>query len=40
MSTDEESLSKADEGLSYHVVNTQGLVSGLFRNPRISGRSA
>ncbi len=40
MSTDEESLSKADEGLPYHAVNTKGLVSGLFRKLRISGRSA
>jgi len=40
MSTDEESLSKADEGLPYHAVNAKGLASGLFRKLRISGRSA
>ena len=40
MSTDEESLSKAEEGLPYHPVNTKGLVSGLFRKLRITGRSA
>ncbi len=40
MSTDEESLSKAEEGLPYQPVSTRGLVSGLFRKLRLTGRSA
>ena len=40
MSTDEESLSNAGEGLPYQPVNTRGLVSGLFRKLRKTGDSA
>ncbi len=40
MSTDEESLSKAQQGLPYHAVSPRGLVSGLFRKLRITGESA
>ncbi len=40
MSTDEESLSNADEGLPYHPVNAKGLVSGLSRKLKITGDSA
>ena len=40
MSTDEESLRKAQEGLPYHAVSARGLVSGLFRKLRITGESA
>ncbi len=40
MSTDEESLSKAGEGLPYQPVSTRGLVSGLFRKLRLTGHSA
>ncbi len=40
MSTDEESLRKADEGRPYQPVNTRGLVSGLFRKLRKTGASA
>ena len=40
MSTDEESLSKAEEGLPYYAVSPRGLVSGLFRKLRITGQSA
>ena len=39
MSTDEESLSKAEAGLPYHSVNAKGLVSGLSRKLRITGHS-
>ena len=40
MTTDEESLSKADEGIPYHPVNAKGLVSGLFRKLKITRGSA
>ena len=40
MSTDEESLSKVEEGLPYQPVNTRGLVSGLFRKLRKTSDSA
>ncbi len=40
MSTDEESLSKADEGIPYHPVNAKGLVKGLLRKLRITSHSA
>ena len=40
MSTDQESLSIAGEGLPYQRVNTRGLVSGLFRKLRKTGDSA
>ncbi len=40
MSTDEESLSKADEGIPYHTVSAKGLVKGLLGKLRITGHSA
>ena len=40
MSTDEESISKADEGIPYHSVNAKGLLEGLFRKVRKTGDSA
>ena len=40
MSTDEESLSNAGEGLPYQPVNTKGFVSGLFRKLRKTADSA
>ena len=40
MSTDQESLSKAEEGLPYQPVNAKGMVTGLFRKLRITGQSA
>lgn len=40
MSTDEESLSMAGEGLPYHSVNAKGMVRGLARKLRITSQSA
>ena len=40
MSTDEESLSKADEGIPYHPVSAKGLVKGLLGKLRKTGPSA
>ena len=40
MSTDEESLSQAEKGLPYQQVNARGLIGGLFRKLRITGKSA
>ena len=40
MSTDEESLSKAEEGLPYQPVNARGFIGGLFRKLKITGRAA
>lgn len=40
MSTDEESLSRAEAGLPYQQVNARGLMGGLLRKLRMTGRSA
>ncbi len=40
MSTDEESLSRAEKGLPYQQVNARGLIGGLIRKLRITGKSA
>ena len=40
MSTDEESLSQAEEGLPYHSYNARGLVNVLLRKLRITRATA
>ena len=40
MSADEESLSPAEEGLPYQQVDARGLMGGLLRKLRITGKSA